>query len=116
MSYPMNRRYRVSVPSMRSVMNFCSAGGSGDMTHDLYLLAAVFTLLVIESHEPAGKPMTFDEGRPAGRAVRVLVPGVVNIAGIRIFQAEVFCFLIDSFQGCNGCCHTGHHFIIGMKC
>jgi len=63
------------------------------MTYDLYLLSAVFTKLVVESREPAGKTMAFDEGLPAGRTVRILVPVTVHISRIRVFQAEFLCLV-----------------------
>src|SRR5208337_4664408 len=103
----MKRRYRVSVPSIRSATNRFSqhlvpgAPSSGGMAHDLDGLATAGALPVVKSRDTAGKSPPFYEHRTAGRAVRVLVPAVGDISEIREPEPEFFCPGTDLFEQGN---------------
>src|SRR5208337_1433042 len=93
----MNRRYRVSVPSIRSATNRVSeeliteVSSSGDMAHDLDGLAAAGALPVVKSRDTAGKSPPLDERRTTGRAVRVLERVMSDVSEIRKPDPEFFC-------------------------
>src|SRR5512136_1195613 len=71
-SYPMNRRYRVRVPSMRSAMNFIRASSRADRLPDLDGLPAFAAPVPLQPAELHVVPRPLDEERPALRTVGVL--------------------------------------------